>query len=125
MSHRILGGLPLALMTGLVVACGGGNATAPQGPAPTLASVSPTTGTAGTELTLTGTNFRAGATVFLDSAAADSVQVANGTTAYALVPSGVILSHAYAVKIRNSDGTTAMLNSAFTPVAPVLQYLNG
>ena len=125
MSHRILSGPSLALITGLLVACGGGNSTAPQGPAPTLASVSPKTGTAGTELTLTGTNFRAGATVFLDSAAADSVQVANATTVYTLVPSGVILSHAYAVKIRNSDGTTAMLNNAFTPVAPLLQYVNG
>ncbi|HXI64131.1 MAG TPA: hypothetical protein VNH14_06485 [Gemmatimonadales bacterium] len=88
-------------------------------------SVSPSTGTVFTELTLTGTNFRAGATVLLDALNGDSVQVANGTTAYALVPAGVIKGHTYAVELRNNDGTSAQLTGVFTPVAPLLQYING
>jgi hypothetical protein len=116
--------MSLALAAGWLLACGK-DSTSPQGTPPTLQSVSPATGTAGTELTLTGTDFRAGAAVLLDNAPADSVQVSGSTTAYALVPTGVTLGHAYAVTIRNSDGTSAKLNGVFTPVVPVLQYVNG
>jgi IPT/TIG domain len=122
--RRTLGSIPVALCVSLLAACGG-SSTAPQGPAPSLTSVSPSTGTAGTELTLSGMNFRAGAAVLLDALAADSVQVMNGTTAYALVPAGVVKGHAYAVELRNSDGTSAQLAGVFTPVAPLLQYVNG
>src|SRR5512146_3282587 len=113
MSYRMLRRVSLALVSGWLLACGK-DSTAPQGTPPTLQGVSPATGTVGTELTLTGTDFRAGASVMLDNAAADSVQVANATTAYALVPAGVAVGHAYAVTIRNSDGTSAQLNGVFT-----------
>jgi hypothetical protein len=79
----------------------------------------------GTELTLSGANFRSGATVLLDALAADSAQVASPATIYALVPTGVTAGHAYAVQVHNSDGTSIQLATAFTPVAPVLQYVNG
>jgi hypothetical protein len=121
--HRIAICIVFAAVAGLS-ACSG-SSTSPQGPAPTLLSVSPATGTVGTELTLTGTEFRAGASVLLDNAVADSVQVADPATLYALVPSGVTVGHAYAVTIRNADGTQATKSAAFTPVAPTLQYVNG
>jgi len=121
---RTLGSIPVALFVALLVSCSG-SSTAPA-PAPSLAAVSPPTGTVGTELTLTGANFRAGATVLLDALNADSVQVVSGgTTAYALVPAGVVKGHAYAVELRNSDGTSAQLAGVFTPIAPLLQYVNG
>lgn len=113
------------LLALVAAACGGSNSTGPQGPAPTLTSVSPTTGTVGTELTLTGANFRAGAKVLLDALVADSAQVTTPSTLYALVPAGVTVGHAYAVTVRESDGTTAKLTGAFTPVLPVLDYVNG
>lgn len=124
MSHKTLWGMSLALVSGLLLACGK-DSTSPQGTPPTLQGVSPATGTVGTELTLTGTDFRAGASVLLDNAPADSVQVAGTSTVYALVPAGVAVGHVYAVTIRNSDGTSAKLNGVFTPVVPVLQYVNG
>ncbi len=114
-----------ATLLALFAAACGGASTAPQGPAPTLASVSPSTGTVYTELTLTGMNFRAGASVLLDTLKADSVQVASSTTIYALVPIGAVKGHTYAVQVRNADGTSAQLVGAFTPVAPLLQYVNG
>ena len=113
------------LAAGLAVGCSGGSSTGPQGTPPALASVTPSTGTVGTELTLSGSNFRSGAAVLLDALAADSVQVANSATIYALVPAGVAAGHAYGVTVRNSDGTSIQLATAFTPVAPVLQYVNG
>jgi hypothetical protein len=125
MSRQTPLGICLALAAGSGLLGCSKDSTSPQGPAPTLLAVSPATGTVGTELTLTGTDFRAGATVLLDSAAADSVQVAGDATLYALVPSGVVVGHAYAVTIRNADGTQAKKTAAFTPVAPALQYVNG
>lgn len=125
MSYRSLRGMSFALAAGWLLACSKDSTSPTQGPAPTLASVSPATGTVGTELALTGTAFRAGAAVLLDSAAADSVQVTNSTTAYALVPTGVKVGHAYAVTVRNSDGTSATLTGRFTPVVPALQYVDG
>lgn len=124
MSYRTRWGMSLALAAGLLSACSK-DSTSPQGTPPTLQGVSPAMGTVGTELTLTGTDFRAGASVLLDNAPADSVQVTGSTTAYALVPAAVTVGHVYTVTIHNSDGTSAKLNGVFTPVAPVLQYVNG
>ena len=51
------------------------------GPAPTVTSVSPSSGTTagGTAVTITGTNFAVGATVTFGSAAATNVVVVSGT----------------------------------------------
>ncbi len=125
MNVRMQALLATLLVVVLAIGCGGGSSTGPQGPVPSVMGVTPATGTVGTELTITGTDFRAGAKVQLDALTADSVQVASATTIYALVPGGVTAGHAYAVQVRNSDGTSAQLAGAFTPVAPVLQYVNG
>ncbi|HUF28315.1 MAG TPA: IPT/TIG domain-containing protein [Gemmatimonadaceae bacterium] len=106
-------------------ACGGDGATAPKAEAPTLATVTPATGTVGTELTLTGTNFRSGAQVFVGATLADSIDVSSSTTLYARVPAGVTAGTSYTVRVRNSDGTEFQIPSAFTPVAPTLSFVNG
>jgi hypothetical protein len=108
-----------------VLAAGCGGSTDPMGPDPSISGVTPATGTVGTELTITGSNFRTGAEVFVGGLAADSVELAGATTLYALVPLGVTAGQAYAVRVRNSDGTEAELAGAFSAVAPVLQYVNG
>ena len=55
---------------------------------PTVSSVSPNSGSTvgGTAVTITGTNFAAGATVTFGSAAATGVTVVNGTTITATTP---------------------------------------
>ena len=57
---------------------------------PTVTNVSPNTGTTsgGTAVTITGTNFAAGATVTFGAAAATSVVVVNSTTITAKTPAG-------------------------------------
>ncbi len=59
-----------------------------SGPAPTVTSVSPNSGTTagGTAVTITGTNFAAGATVTFGSTAASSVVVVSATTITAVTP---------------------------------------
>ncbi len=103
------------------LACGSG--TSPEGPAPTIASVSPATGTVGTELTIKGANFRTGATVELNALVATGVEVSD-TMIFASVPSGVKADSTYPVTVRNSDQTEATLPAAFKAVAPVLQFVN-
>lgn len=119
-TYRLLRGAVLLLALGC-----GGDSTGPAAVAPTVAVISPARGTVGTELTITGTDFREGATVSVGSSAATEVEVASATTIYARVPAGVTAGTTYPVTVRNADGTSATVSSAFTAVAPTLQYVNG
>jgi hypothetical protein len=91
--------------------------SAVTGPAPTVASVSPSTGTTsgGTAVTITGTNFAAGATVTIGGAAATNVLVVNGTTITATTPTG---SAGAAVVTVTANGQNGSLTNGFTYVAP-------
>jgi hypothetical protein len=95
-----------------------------QGPAPTMMTVSPTTGTVGTELRVGGMNFRSGATVQVGDFSAAAAQVSGDTAAFALVPSGVQAGSTYSVKLSNSDGSSVTLPNAFEAVAPTLRFMN-
>ena len=85
---------------------------------PTVTSVSPSTGptAGGTAVTITGTNFAAGATVKFGSTAASSVTVVNSTTITATTPAGSL--GAVAVMVTNSNGLSGTLASGFTYLAP-------
>lgn len=114
-----------AVLAGALAACGGGGDSTAPGVAPTIVGVTPSQGTAGTELTINGTDFRNGLTVRVGTAAATAVEVASPTVVYASVPAGVTAGQAYDVAVRNSDGTEARRTGAFTAVAPTLLYVNG
>ena len=88
-------------------------------PAPTVTSASPNTGSTGggTAVTITGTNFVAGATVTLGSTSATAVTVVNATTITATTPAGA--AGAVGVKVTNSDGQSATLVSGFTYAASI------
>ncbi len=64
--------------------------SAVSGPVPTVSSVSPNSGSTagGTAVTITGTNFVAGATVTFGATAATNVVVVNSTTITATTPAG-------------------------------------
>jgi len=83
---------------------------------PTLSSVSPVSGPAagGTALTLTGTNFAAGATVTVGGAAATSVVVVSSTRITAVTPAGA--AGARDVRV-TSGGQAAALTGGFTYTA--------
>jgi uncharacterized protein (TIGR03382 family) len=86
--------------------------------APTLASLSPTSGTTagGTTVTLTGTGFLAGVAVLFGSDAATSVTVVSPTQLTAITPVrpvGVV-----SVTVRNLDNQSAELARAYRFVAP-------
>ena len=83
-------------------------------PAPTVASVTPASGSTigGTAITISGANFVAGATVSLGSSAATAVAVVNGTTITATTPAGA--AGTVAVTVTNPDGQNGALSSAFT-----------
>jgi hypothetical protein len=89
-------------------------------PAPTVSAVSPATGliAGGTSITITGTNFAAGASlgVSVGGVAATSVRVVSATKITAKTP-----AHAAGVAnivVTNGDGQTGTLSRAFTFTVP-------
>ena len=88
-----------------------------SGPAPTVTNVSPNSGTTagGTAVTISGTNFTAGATVTFGSAAATNVVVVSGTQITATTPVGS--AGVATVTVSNPGGQSGSLASAFTYVA--------
>jgi len=92
------------------------NSQAP--PPPTLSSVSPTSGpiAGGTTLTLTGTQFVAGATVTVGGIAATSVNVTSSTSITATAPAHT--AGAVNVVVTNPDGGSVTLNNGYTYTLP-------
>jgi len=80
---------------------------------PTVSSVSPNNGSTagGTSVTITGTNFAAGATVTFGSAAATNVMVVNSTTITAVAPAGSAGAVTVTVTVIGQSGSLA---SGFT-----------
>ena len=89
-----------------------------SGPVPTVSSVAPNSGSTagGTAVTITGTNFAAGATVTFGGAAATNVVVVNSTTITATTPAGS--AGAVTVTVTNRGGQSGSLASGFTYLAP-------
>ncbi len=85
---------------------------------PTVSSVAPNSGSTagGTAVTITGTNFAAGATVTFGTAAATNVAVVNSTTITATTPAGSV--GAVTVTVTNSNGQSGSLTNGFTYVVP-------
>lgn len=104
---------------------GGQNATSAGGftytggaPAPTVSTVSPTSGptAGGTQITITGTGFNAGATVTVGGTPATGVVVTNSTSITANTP-----AHAAGtvdVVVTNTDAQNGTKTNAFTYNAP-------
>jgi hypothetical protein len=94
---------------------------------PTFTTITPNSGTlaGGTNVTITGTNFEAGATIYFGATgvSADSL---NSTTIVATVPSSASTG-AVDVRIQNSNGEEVTSSGAFTytPSAPELDWQLG
>src|SRR5208282_1987703 len=84
---------------------------------PTVSSVAPSSGSTGggTAVTITGTNFVAGATVTFGSAAATNVVVVNSTSITATTPAGSAGAVTVTVTVNGQSGS---LTNGFTYVVP-------
>lgn len=96
----------------------------PANEIPTVTSVTPSEGTIGTELSITGTNFIDGVTVIVGDIASSQVEVVSETQIFAIVPSGIATKVLLNVTVQNTSGGKATLNGAFTAVDPVLSFIN-
>jgi hypothetical protein len=87
---------------------------APNGPAPQLSAVSPTSGSSagGTRITLSGANFVSGATVRVGGALCTAVTFSSTSTLQATTPAGNV--GAQSVQVQNPDGQAVTLPTAFT-----------
>lgn len=101
-----------------------GTATVTVLAAPTVRRVEPATGTVGTELAIVGSGFRMGIVARLDTIDLASLELLNDTILFGFVPAEVDSGRTYAVAVENADGSQASLPSAFSVVAPTLQYVN-
>ncbi len=93
--------------------------------APTITLIRPNSGSTagGTAVTITGTNFRAGASVTFGGSAATSVTVVNATTITAVTPARA--TGRVNVAVTNSDATSATLANGYfyaPPPAPANFY---
>ncbi len=88
--------------------------SAASGPVPTVSSVSPNSGSTagGTAVTITGTNFVAGATVTFGGTAATNVVVVSSTSITATTPAGS--AGAVTVTVTNPSGQAGSLANGFT-----------
>jgi hypothetical protein len=98
-----------------------------QKPAPSVTSISPTDGPAlntSYSVTITGTNFEAGAAVTINSLSASNVTVVNDTTITANTPS-LAAGGPYDVSVTNTDTQTGTLPTAYTAwAAPTISSLS-
>ena len=124
--HRRLHSSLIAIVF-ILAGCGGGDSsTGPStGPDPSIGGVEPSTGTVSTEVKVTGSNLRSGASVLFGDASSDSVDVVSDTLAFALAPSGLSAGDVLDVTVRNSDGTEDTQVNAFEVAAPELEFVNG
>lgn len=88
-------------------------------PAPTISTVAPATGPSagGTTITITGTNFRAGATVKVGTVSATAVTVVSASSITAVTPSqstGGLKD----ISVTNADGQVVTRAAAFNSVVP-------
>lgn len=92
--------------------------TTPPTSAPTLTSISPTSGptTGGTQVTFNGTSFVSGATITIGGTSMTGVTFVSATQLRATTPAGT--AGAKTVVVRNPNGQTATLSNAFTYNAP-------
>lgn len=90
----------------------------PPPPAPTVAAVSPVSGSTagGTPVTISGTNFAAGASVTFGGAAATSVTVVNATTITAVTPARA--TGAVAVAVTHPGGQSGSKSNAYFYAPP-------
>jgi plastocyanin len=96
-------------------------------PAPTLSNVAPNTGptSGGTPVTITGTNFQAGATVTFGALPATDVTVVSDTTITARTPLGPASAQlAVDVSVTNPDALKATAAGAFTYTVPALAVIS-
>ena len=115
----------LAILALACGACGGDNGPTPPttgGPAPTVSSINPSSGSTlgGTAVTVTGANFVSGASLTLGAVQATSVSVSSGTSLTATT--GARAAGRVEVVVRNSDGQSGTLGNGFEYlVVPVLR----
>lgn len=91
---------------------------------PVIESVTPSEGSIGTEIHITGGNFETGAVVMVGEVLATVVEVVSSTSIYALVPEGIPTKTLLSVTVKNPNGADGTFANAYTAIDPVLSYVN-
>ncbi len=125
--------MTLLAMTAAFLAsgCGGGGgnkAPAPTpDPDPVASTITPSSGTVGTEVEIVGTNFRTSVTASAGGVTLGSLDRVSSTQLFGFIPDtpgSADAGTAVDIVVRNSDGTSTTMQAAFTFVDPTLSYVN-
>jgi hypothetical protein len=120
--RRCVGGVLAAAVVG-VAACDDGPTEIAV--PPELVSISPSTGTSGTEVRIDGQGFDAtDVSVYFDDIPSPRVSLEGGAV-FALAPAGLTLGSTYDIRVVNRGTGSAVLDSVFTVVAPEAFRING
>jgi hypothetical protein len=115
----------LILLGILAQAFGCGDDSAGPDLQPVASSLAPDSGTVGTQVAITGSDFIPGATVTFSGLPAIAVEVPASTTVLAYAPDGITAGSIYDVRLTNPGGKSSDLPQSFRAVGPVLQSVNG
>lgn len=105
------------------LACGGGSSPTPVNTTPTISSFSPTSGTVGTSVTLTGTNFTGTSSVKFNGTAVSSFTVASASSITTTVPASAT-SGTLTVTTASGTATSASSFTVTAPSVPVVSNFN-
>lgn len=119
--------LPCLLVTllagSVLVGCGG--STEPKGLLPSATAADPDSGTVGTLVAISGSEFRDGATVQFGDFPATGVTVVSSNLLTAYAPDSVTVGTTYTLTVTNPGGKSDAMANAWKAVLPDLRVVNG
>ncbi len=122
--QRLSAVLIAAALLFVMAACGGGTASPPPPPpaaAPTISSFAPTSGAAGSNVTITGTNLTGATAVKFNGTAASSFSVSSATQITATVANGTTTGK---IAVTTPGGTATSANSFTVLLLPTISGFN-
>lgn len=112
-----------ALLLGVTFGCSKKNDA--TGPEPTLGTADPDSGTVGTLVTLSGSNFQDGLHIYFGDYPAPDYTLVSSNTVTVFAPDSLVGGQSYTISVTNPGGSGDELVDQFRAVAPDLQVVNG
>ena len=91
---------------------------------PVVESALPSEGSVGTEISILGTNFEEGVSVWIGGIEATTIEVVSSSSIFVIVPEGIQGNTPLSITVKRQNGADGTLENAYTAIDPVLSYVN-